>query len=79
MSTSQEKYLDAAAQNLKIAIMYLNTAYKHIDRAYKGNDPGYPAPDSQDARAWDYIDAIVVASKAIGNRLNTWDDGDYDE
>lgn len=79
MSRSQEIYLDAAAQNLKIALMYLDTAYKRIEQAYKGNEPGYPYADSDDARAWDYLDAIGEARKVIGNRLNTWDDGDYDE
>jgi hypothetical protein len=36
-------------------------------------------PDSQDARAWDYLDAIREAQRALGHRLNTWDKGDYDE
>ena len=72
-------YLDAAAKNLEIALTYINTAYMRVDEAYDGNDPGYPAPDSQDARAWDYLDAIDEVRRAIGSRLNTWDEGDYYE
>jgi hypothetical protein len=49
-----------------------------VDAAFD-DGPGYPAPDSQDARAWDYLEAICEARKALGHRLNTWDKGDYDE
>lgn len=77
--SNESVYLDAAAKNLMIALQYLDTAYERIDQAYKGYEPGYPYADSDDARAWDYLDAIGKARRVIGNRLNTWDDGDYEE
>ena len=71
--------LGLAAYHLKDALKALKTAEDCISNAFDGYDPGYPSPDTQDARAWDYLDAIHEAEKAIGHRLNTWDKGDYDE
>lgn len=72
-------YLDNAAKYLVQALKNLDWAYESIDTAYDGYEPGYPYADSLDARAWDYLDAIGKARRVIGNRLNTWDNGDYDE
>lgn len=77
--SKQDKYISLASVNMQSAYRWLEIAYEHIEKAFDGNEPGYPAPDSPDARAWDYLDAIGEAQRAIGNRLNTWDDGDYDE
>ena len=71
--------VNAAAKKLVAAMQNLDTAYLLIDTAFDGNDPGYPYPNSVDARAWDYLDAIDEAKRIIGNRLNTWDEGEYDE
>jgi hypothetical protein len=71
--------LTLAAYHLRDALKSLDTAKDCISNAFDGYDPGYPAPDSQDARAWDYLDAIREAQRALGHRLNTWDKGDYDE
>jgi hypothetical protein len=79
LSNKRDAYLDACAQNLVIVLEILDLAAQRITQAYDGNLPGEPTPDSANARAWDYADAIVEARKAIGNRLNTWDKGDYDE
>ena len=78
MSNIKEN-LDAAANSLVLALCNLDIADERISKAYDDDEPGYPYPDSQDARAWDYLDAIREAQKIIGCRLNTWDDGDYDE
>lgn len=74
-----ETYLDAASKNLEIAMEYLDIARHRIDMAFGGYDPGYPTPDSFDSMAWDYLDAITIAEREIGNRLNTWNEGDYSE
>jgi hypothetical protein len=71
-------YLNNAAVYLAAAIKQLEFAKSYVDAAFD-DGPGYPAPDSQDARAWDYLDAIREAQRALGHRLNTWDKGDYDE
>ena len=71
--------LTMAAYHMMDALASLNTASICISNAYDGDEPGYPAPDSLDARAWDYIDAIREAEKIIGYRLNTWDKGTYPE
>ena len=75
----EKVYLDNAAMCLANALKQLEWAEASVDAAFDGYDPGYPAPDTQDARAWDYLDAIREAARAIGHRLNTWDKGDYDE
>jgi hypothetical protein len=77
--SNTKENLDAAANSLVLALCNLDIAYEHISKAYDDDEPGYPYPDSQDARAWDYIDAIWEAQRAIGHRLNTWDEGDYYE
>lgn len=79
MTTRIDTFLDAAGKNLMIALEILDQAERRISEAYNGDEPGYPTADSYDARAWDYLDAIAVARKEIGHRLNTWDGGDYDE
>ena len=79
MNTAREMKLNAAANNLMLALERLESADNCISHAYEGDEPGYPAPDSQDARAWDYLDAIREAQKIIGYRLNTWDNGAYPE
>lgn len=71
-------YLNNAAVYLAAALKQLEFAKSYVDAAFD-DGPGYPVPDSQDARGWDYIDAIREAQRVIGYRLNTWDDGDYDE
>lgn len=75
----EKVYLDNAAMYLAAALKQLEFAEASISEAFDGYDPGYPSPDTQDARAWDYLDAIHEAEKAIGHRLNTWDKGNYDE
>jgi hypothetical protein len=75
----EKVYLNNAAMYLAGALKQLEWAEASIAEAFDGYDPGYPAPDTQDARAWDYLDAIREAARAIGHRLNTWDKGDYDE
>jgi len=77
--SKENTYLDAAAKNLMIALEYLDTAYERINQAYDGYEPGYPYPDSSDARAWDYLDSISECRWSIRHRLNTWDNGDYVE
>lgn len=79
MITKPDVFLDAAAKNLMIAMDILSIAERRISEAYNGDEPGYPTPDSDNARAWDYLDAIREAQRQIGYRLNTWDEGDYDE
>jgi len=77
--SSIKEHLDAAANSLVLALCNLDIADERISKAYDDDEPGYPYPDSHDARAWDYIDAIREAQRAIGHRLNTWDEGDYYE
>lgn len=79
MITKPDVFLDAAAKNLMIAMDILSIAERRISEAYNSDEPGYPTPDSDNARAWDYLDAIREAQRQIGYRLNTWDEGDYDE
>ena len=80
MIVDNQKYaMDAAACCLRDALECLWTAEAFVKKAFDGYDPGYPSPDTQDARAWDYLDAIHEAERALGDRLNTWDKGDYDE
>ena len=74
-----EHYLDISASNIKIAYDFLEDVYTYVGMAFDGDEPGYPAPDSLDARAWDYLDAIGEAQRALGHRLNTWDEGTYSE
>jgi hypothetical protein len=73
MIMSKIDNLDNAARALMNALSCIDSAYKHIDKAFDGYDPGYPAPDSADARAWDYLDAIQIARNEIIDRLETWD------
>lgn len=70
--------LSASARLVRI-MDSLDKARWEVLRPYGGGDPGYPSPDSVDAMAWDYLDAIDEARRAIGYRLNTWNGGDYDE
>ena len=71
--------LDMAAWCMRDAMESLNEAASYISMAFDRFEPDYPAPDSLDARAIDYQDAINVAMREVGFRLNTWDDGDYFE
>ena len=64
---------DRAAACLLVAYDALGKAGDIIDKAYDGYGPHYPYPDSPDARAWDYIDAIESARNDIRIRLETWD------
>jgi hypothetical protein len=72
-------YLDNVSMQMSILIDTMNKCKHHISLAYNGGSPGAPEPDSQNARAHDYIDALDEASLIIGNRLNTWDGGNYSE
>ena len=73
----ERAYLNAASKNLEIVLEYLDIADKQISRAFDGDHPGYPYADSVDAMAWDYVDAIRIAHREIGNRLNTWNNGNH--
>jgi hypothetical protein len=73
----EHTYLDAASKNLRIALEYLDIADERISQAFGGDDPTYPYPDSVGAKGWDYIDAIRIAQREIGHRLNTWDNGHF--
>ncbi len=73
----ESTYLSAASKYLEFALEYLDIADKRISEAFDGDDPGYPYADSVDAMAWDYIDAIRIAQREIGNRLNTWNNGNH--
>ena len=44
-----------------------------LNDSYDGCDPGYPYADSDDARAWDYLDALATAEFALLDRVETWD------
>lgn len=68
-----ERNLDKASARLLEAYHLLGTAAAHIHNAFDGYDPGYPYPDSVDARAWDYVDVIQSARHDIRIRLETWD------
>lgn len=68
-----KEYLDKVAVCLVNTIDLLHNAWDHIDTAYNGYDPGPEYPDSQNARAWDYLGAISIARDEIINRLETWD------
>ncbi len=67
------KHLDVVASCLKQCVDNLDVAFDQIDRAYNGYDPGEAYPDSQNARAWDYVDAMQIARNEIIIRLETWD------
>lgn len=77
--TNVDYHLTVAAYHLEEALENLHLAENRVCAAFDGDEPGYPTPDSRAARAWDYLDAIDKARRVIGNRLNTWDDGDFDE
>jgi hypothetical protein len=66
-------HLDSMAACLIDVINTLDRAWEHLDSAFDGYDPGYPYPDSLDARAWDYVDAMQTARREILDRLETWD------
>ena len=55
----------------------IDTCRQMINDAYGGWDPGYPHADSDNARAWDYLDALATAGFALMDRVETWDD--YEE
>jgi hypothetical protein len=74
-----EYNLDMAAKNMNNAMFCLTQAADYISMAFDRFEPDYPAPDSLDARAIDYQDAISAAMREVGFRLNTWDGGDYFE
>lgn len=71
--------LDMASMNMRHAMSCLVEASDYVSMAFDRFEPDYPAPDSLDARAIDYQDAISAAMREIGFRLNTWNDGDYFE
>ncbi len=66
-------HLDEVAKCLMQCVDLLDVAFHHVDVAYNGYDPGYPYPDSQNARAWDYVDVMQDARNNILHRLETWD------
>lgn len=79
-TTNRQKYwLNMASYYLVDAMEALTAAEDSIVCAFDGDEPGYAVADSPDARGWDYLDAIAEAQRAIGIRLNTWDEGEYDE
>ena len=74
-----EYNLDMAAKYMTEAMSCLVEASDYVSMAFDRFEPDYPAPDSLDARAIDYQDAINAAMREVGFRLNTWNDGDYFE
>jgi hypothetical protein len=78
-NASDDDYLWMAAEQLRHALSYLRSAEAYTGKAWAEMSSHQVLPDSPAARAQDYDDAIDEARRVIGNRLNTWDNGDYVE
>jgi hypothetical protein len=79
MRTTDADYLYMAFVQLLHAMEYLDIADNYCDSAWNKMDDTSVIPDSTAAQAQDYQDAILAARKEIGNRLNTWNRGNYEE
>jgi hypothetical protein len=76
---SGEDFLWMASEQLRHALAYLRAAEGYVGKAWAVMEDQRVLPDSPGAWAQDYDDAIGEARRAIGNRLNTWNYGNFEE
>lgn len=79
MRTNEQDHLYMSFVQLLHAMEYLQMADQYAANALRIMEDTHPYPDSPAAQAIDYQDAILAARKEIGNRLNTWNKGCYEE
>ena len=79
MRITEQDCLYMSFVQLLHAMEYLEIANTYATRALNRIDDPHPYPDSVAAQAMDYQDAINAARREIGNRLNTWNSGNYEE
>lgn len=79
MRIREQDHLYMSFVQLLHAMEYLEIADQYASSALRIMEDTYPYPDSPAAQAIDYQDAILAARKEIGNRLNTWNSGNYEE
>lgn len=79
MRIREQDYLYMSFVQLLHAMEYLEIANSYATSALNIMTDTHPYPDSTAAQAMDYQDAIDAARREIGNRLNTWNSGNYEE
>jgi hypothetical protein len=68
--------LDNLDHDFEFMIRLLDNYLARIDGVYQGFDPGFPAPDSHNARAWDYLSMIQDCRMSVVDCRSTWKIGD---